>query len=146
MSKEELCPFCGGEPYECLDNHFGCLNLGCAMAGARAIPLEDWNSRPIEDALRARIAELQKEILKAGLQHAYWIKELHTCQDCIVELEAEVTKGHELQDSYCDRIVELKGFIGQLIEVGDRAIAFNEVDRFIDKWNAPVKDLKEREE
>ena len=28
--------------------------------------------------------------------------------DYIAELEAEVTKGHELQDSYCDRIAELK--------------------------------------
>ena len=26
----------------------------------------------------------------------------------IAELEAEVTKGHELQDSYCDRIAELE--------------------------------------
>ena len=64
----------------------------------------------------------------------------------IAEQEAEVTKGHELQDSDCDRIVELNAFIGQLIAVGDRAIAFNEIDRFIDKWNALVKDWKEREE
>ena len=31
------------------------------MAGARAIPLENWNTRPIEDALTARIAELEAE-------------------------------------------------------------------------------------
>ena len=35
------CPFCGGDAHECLDNHFDCFNLGCSMAGARAIPLED---------------------------------------------------------------------------------------------------------
>ena len=81
MSEESRpCPFCGGEAHECLDNHFDCLNPGCPMAGARAIPLENWNTRPIEDALTARIAEL----------------------------EAEVTKGHELQDAYCDRIAELE--------------------------------------
>ena len=56
------CPFCGGEPHECLDNHFDCLNRGCPMAGARAIPLEDWNTRPIEDDLRNRIAELEEYI------------------------------------------------------------------------------------
>ena len=65
MSEElRLCPFCGGEAHECLDNHFDCLNPGCPMAGARAIPLENWNTRPIEDALTARIAELKPIIDK----------------------------------------------------------------------------------
>ena len=81
---EELrpCPFCGGEAHECLDNHFDCLNPGCPMAGARAIPLENWNTRPIEDALTARIAELEgfiNQLIEAGdaVINAYpdWIRE-----------------------------------------------------------------------
>ena len=37
----------------------------------------------------------------------------------IAELEAEVTKCHELQDSYCDRIAELEGKIDQLTAHSD---------------------------
>ena len=37
----------------------------------------------------------------------------------IAELEAEVTKGHELQDSYCDRIAELEA-AQRWIPVGER--------------------------
>ncbi len=51
--------------HECLDNHFACFNLGCSMAGARAIPLKDWDTRPIEDALRKRIAELDGQLKEA---------------------------------------------------------------------------------
>ena len=50
-----------------------------------------WNTRPIEDALTARI----------------------------VELEAEVTKCHELQDSYCDRIAKLEGLLSRMAKAGD---------------------------
>ncbi len=63
--------------HECLDNHFACFNLGCSMAGARAIPLKDWDTRPIEDELRKRIAELEALIEHASkTQPATEIKKL----------------------------------------------------------------------
>lgn len=40
--------------------------------------------------------------------------ELDSLKSCIAELEVEVTKGHELQDSYCDRIAELEARIAEL--------------------------------
>ena len=40
-------------------------------------------------------------------------------EEYIAELEAEVTKCHELQDSYCDRIAELEGELEHVIEVGN---------------------------
>ena len=62
---EELrpCPFCGAMP----DNERGvvrydpgviCHTKGCLLE-CRWFPIDDWNTRPIEDALRARIAELE---------------------------------------------------------------------------------------
>ena len=70
------CPFCGSADIRTEPG----INLNyCDKCSAEA-NIEHWNTRPIEDALNKRIAEL----------------------------EAEVTKGHELQDSYCDRIAELE--------------------------------------
>jgi len=53
--------------------------------------------------------------------------------DYIAELEAEVTKGHELQDSYCDRIAELEGKIDQLT-------AHSDIERQDDKWIPEVQE------
>lgn len=54
-------------------------------------------------------------------------------QKRIAELEAEVTKGHELQDSYCDRIAELEGKIDQLT-------AHSDIERQDDKWIPEVQE------
>jgi hypothetical protein len=43
-------------------------------------------------------------------------------EEYIAELEAEVTKCHELQDSYCDRIAESESTIERLIEAGKRLL------------------------
>lgn len=78
MSELKPCPFCGGESTE---NRDISNSIYCKKCFAEIdTDCVDWNTRPIEDALHARIAEL----------------------------DAEVTKGHELQDAYCDRIAELE--------------------------------------
>lgn len=65
----------------------------------------------------------------------------------ITELEAEVTKCHELQDSYCDRIAELEGLVDKLIEAGDAMCsAYPMWIPVEDDWEALVADWKEREE
>ena len=79
MSTLKPCPFCGKMPEVADDGVCRCNNKSCSMAPYWYLP-KYWNIRPIEDALNARIAEL----------------------------DAEVTKGHELQDAYCDRIAELE--------------------------------------
>ena len=66
MSEElKPCPFCGGEAKE--DNFIGgvvCENL-CTnpntFDGGGGVWTADWNTRPIEDALTARIAELEAD-------------------------------------------------------------------------------------
>ena len=57
----------------------------------------------------------------------------------IAELEAEVTKGHELQDSYCDRIAELEAaqrwipVSERLPEIGVRVLFYNNFIKNIHK-------------
>ena len=77
MSELKPCPFCGGKavacsffdvddldymPIEVNDNdaEVTCENERC-INGWYLSP-KDWNTRPIEDALHARIAELEAEI------------------------------------------------------------------------------------
>jgi predicted S18 family serine protease len=87
MSELKPCPFCGTTD-KVQDNKYAETTI-CEMCGAE-IYASYWNTRPIEDALNKRIAELQGEILKAGLRQGNYIKELHASQDRIAELEAYV--------------------------------------------------------
>ena len=53
------CPFCGAMPIG-HDDRYMCSTPGCVMQ-EDTISAEYWNTRPIEDELRARIAELEAE-------------------------------------------------------------------------------------
>jgi len=74
MSEMKPCPFCGGEPTS--SNEFddevlfyGCTkDIDCPMYDAPFVNLENWNTRPIEDALNARVAELE-----ALVQQLVWV-------------------------------------------------------------------------
>ena len=67
MSDElKACPFCGGSNTTLDYYEISCpQELGtivvCNDCGASAKSIVDWNTRPIEDALNARIAELEAE-------------------------------------------------------------------------------------
>ncbi len=112
------CPFCGGTKI-CTEKS---INLNYCDNCSAESNVEHWNTRPIEDELRKRIAALKGviEILEdqqRDVKNILIDKNLHIdslyeegykLQQRIAELEAEVTKGHELQDSYCDRIAELE--------------------------------------
>ena len=63
----------------------------------------------------------------------------------IAELEAEVTKCHELQDSYCDRVAELESLVEQLIWVGNDLLVSNTNPVTITLFNGLVCNAKERE-
>lgn len=73
---EELrpCPFCGGEAQVntwtmrgITESRCFCSNSDCPNS-VRTVALEQWNTRPIEDALHARIAELE-----ALVQQLIWV-------------------------------------------------------------------------
>ncbi len=68
MIEIEHCPFCKNHttfsvilPYEEDPGHVKCLSCGAET------PFDIWNCRPIEDALRARIAELETIVEKLEL-------------------------------------------------------------------------------
>jgi hypothetical protein len=63
MREQELkpCPFCNSEPYDARPDEMNiawCKNSACEFS--ESIPVEQWNTRPIEDALRAEIAALKE--------------------------------------------------------------------------------------
>jgi len=61
--KVKTCPWCGHEAKaKVVDGEtlYNCLNIDCPTG--HWTPLKAWNTRPIEDELRARIAELEAEI------------------------------------------------------------------------------------
>ena len=66
MSELKPCPFCGSSNTTLDYYEISCpQELGtivvCNDCGASAKSIDDWNTRPIEDALNARIAELEAE-------------------------------------------------------------------------------------
>jgi len=65
MSELKPCPFCGTLPQAnawifrgISETRYFCPNQECPLS-VRTVTLEEWNTRPIEDALNARIAELE---------------------------------------------------------------------------------------
>ena len=94
------CPFCGGTNI-CTEKG---INLNYCDSCSAEANIEHWNNRPIEDALRARIAELEAE--SAALEEAAEIEELGAqeaerkefCPNC----EAETPCTHEAELFVCD--------------------------------------------
>ena len=67
MSELKPCPLCGAMP-EKLRTGYMCSTLGCALQ-ENTVSEKEWNTRPIEDALNKRIAELKvfiDQLIEAG--------------------------------------------------------------------------------
>ena len=60
MSGMKPCPFCGGKNVLSTELQDGLPFIAYCQCGAEN-EAENWNTRPIEDELRARIAELEAE-------------------------------------------------------------------------------------
>ena len=59
--KVKTCPFCGKEPATRAGFSI-CINDDCEQSNYwSGLDIDAWNTRPIEDALTARIAELEQE-------------------------------------------------------------------------------------
>ena len=65
MSELKLCPFCGKKPNPNWtdESYIECTNRKCSVYGY-GMSTGDWNTRPIEDDLRKRIAGLKAWINK----------------------------------------------------------------------------------
>jgi hypothetical protein len=62
MSELKKCPFCGKKPNPDWtdESYIECTNRKCSVYGY-GMSTGNWNTRPIEDALRKRIAELEAD-------------------------------------------------------------------------------------
>ena len=67
--KFKPCPFCGKDEANFTTDKWGNYHVECEYCGAQTNPyhdkelvIEEWQTRPIEDDLRKRIAELEAEI------------------------------------------------------------------------------------
>lgn len=63
MDELKPCPFCGGKA-DYVGTEIECLECGVMMPKTFAFEMQvdNWNTRPIEDALRAQLAEAQAEV------------------------------------------------------------------------------------
>jgi Lar family restriction alleviation protein len=87
MSELKKCPFCGGEAEIIYD--IGWYTGSCNACGAisqsdlgNSGAIEVWNTRPIEDALQARIDELAKDISDIRM---LWNKAFKTQHDIMAD-------------------------------------------------------------
>ena len=74
MSEElKPCPFCGGKALYCppdyqdarhivICNGYDCIARPSMHASSRKHVITDWNTRPVEDALRAKVAYLESAL------------------------------------------------------------------------------------
>ena len=111
MSELKPCPFCGKMPevYEFnRRKYYGCGRDECYTAGFNGTVTKSiWNTRPIEDDLRNRIAELEAELGKdVDLTIVGLRKELLNAQSRIAELEAEIDQltAHDATERQDDKL------------------------------------------
>ena len=100
MSELKPCPFCGGEAqvntwtmHGITESRCFCSNSDCPNS-VRTVAFEQWNNRPIEDALEARIAELEES-------DKHWAGNVKVCMQLIERYESDIA---ELAEA---RLIEL---------------------------------------
>lgn len=95
MSELKPCPFCGVNKWQYHAHFSGASVFQCEKCGT-IVDECVLNTRPIEDALQARIAELEAELNNTKF-HAKTLQELLTkSMDRIAEMEADLKNAREL--------------------------------------------------
>jgi len=85
MSEMKPCPFCGGTKI-CTEKG---INLNYCDNCSAESNVEHWNTRPIEDALKQRIAELEEKLTIKTLENLKGASVLTDLKARIAELEAQ---------------------------------------------------------
>jgi hypothetical protein len=120
MSEIKACPFCGGAKI-CTEKG---ININYCDNCSAESNIEQWNTRPIEDALNARIAELEAEKCVLIDQQREAINHLI---DKNLHIDSLYEEGYKLQQ----RIAELEA-AQRWIPVEERLPEFNKVVAVID--------------
>lgn len=121
------CPFCGGNDivYEEALSVTYCNDCGGELDEGFG---SDWNTRPIEDALQSRIAELEKDLSNKEIEYTDLWDDALALQSRIAELEADNKKAFDLVRKlrmYC---------IWANWDNPDTEDEFNEFDVEVCKW------------
>ena len=137
MSELKRCPFCGGTKI-CTEKG---INLNYCDNCSAESNVEHWNTRPIEDALNARIAELEAE--NAGLKERVAMLDVTAVFKSLGEM-----RYIEQTNRLHTRIAELEAVIDQLIEAGEKMFtaviaAADPYDEGMRVWDKIVNDWKE---
>jgi len=145
MDELKACPFCGSSNTT-LDYYeiSGPQELGtivvCNDCGASAKSIVDWNTRPIEDALRARIAELERQLDEWNDNQ--WIKDMKA------ENNAMLARA-EKAEAMVERLIEIGDWatIGMVISesYSPSSNMRNLAEDRRNEWKNLVKEWKERE-
>ena len=114
------CPFCGGTKI-CTEKS---INLNYCDNCSAESNVEHWNTRPIEDELRKRIAELEEQVWNLNLENermeeAYWIDEsiapdgtlkpsVRKLLERLEKAETDLRLGDDLVKALDNRIAELE--------------------------------------
>lgn len=121
------CPFCGGNDivYEEALSVTYCNDCGGELDEGFG---SDWNTRPIEDELQSRIAELEKDLSNKEIEYTDLWDDALALQARIAELEADNKKAFDLVRKlrmYC---------IWANWDNPDTEDEFNEFDVEVCKW------------
>jgi len=139
MSENKLrpCPFCGEMP-ETNGRHVQCYLMPCDARHFK-MPYESWQKRPIEDALKSRIAELEEE--RRWIPVSERLPEVGKVVDVIDmnDTDSHLNDLYEIAMSVEVRGKKMFGFIGNSSWVS------SDVTHWMYKQPLPVL-LKEREE
>ena len=96
MSELKPCPFCGSPAYSYHDNCIDFAGVKCDLGGCVCADIliteNNWNNRPIEDALTARIAELEAETVSYTHLRAHETPEQLVCRLLLEKKKKRTTK------------------------------------------------------
>lgn len=110
MSELKPCPFCGKQPAAQCSSAI-CINDDCELSDYwRGLEDDSWNTRPIEDALTARIAELEAECASLGVRLHDEMSQLEIATDLgnkrWLALNDIYENGEKHNTNWCKRIAQ----------------------------------------
>ena len=86
MDELKKCPFCGNDAVLLANGETRCTKTGCPVASwGRSIPVEIWNTRPLEDTLQDKIDNMKQKIekLTENLDNAHMSVAQHMSKEAV---------------------------------------------------------------
>ena len=165
MSELKPCPFCGEIPKVndwtlkgITDKRCFCDNEKCPVYLSKTIAIDDWNTRPIEDALQSRIAELEKDLSNKEIEYTDLWDDALALQARIAELEAENEKinyffrrlrmfcifahwdNPNTEAEFYNVDAEIREYLSEYKVCIDQLTAHTDIERQDDKWIPEVQE------